>query len=199
MGAPPCTPSNAITGSPVAAARSSSAPPASPHSTTRSASARPHARQARQRELPVELHAVLVLAGHDQSPLPGRAHVRRQSRGDLGVAREDPQHRAAVVRRVVLAARLVVARHARPGRHRGEQREAGGRRRLDRLGDLARPQRPDQGERAGIPSRRLGRAHRVASVAVGDVLDPAQHLVDRRRQRGGERRVDAHLSPRRGS
>ena len=76
IGAPPWTPSNATTGSPSSARAPPPDRPASPHSTTSSAaSAARRPRQPDEVELAVELHAVLVLAGHHARDLLRRAHV----------------------------------------------------------------------------------------------------------------------------
>ena len=81
------------------------------------------------------------IRAHRRSPAPA-CPASRTCCGDPrrhdGVARDHPQHRAAVLRGVVLAARLVVARHPRPRRDRRDQRQPDGRRRLHRVGDVAR-------------------------------------------------------------
>jgi hypothetical protein len=75
----------------------------------------------------------VVTGDHDRAPA---AEALGDPLGDDRVARHHPQDRPLVPRRVV-AARLVVARDARPGRHRSEQRDASRRRGLDRVGDGA--------------------------------------------------------------
>ena len=141
-------------------------------------------------QLAVELRPVLTAARDDPRGAV-LARMRRQAPRHLGVARNHAQHRAAVVGRMVLAARLVVARDVRPSGHRGEQQQARRRGRLDRLCDGTRPERPDEGDRVAV-TRRLGRRTHVIVLAVRDVLDPGttQDRICWLRKRLGQRRVD---------
>ena len=91
----------------------------SPHSTTRSASAAlPVRGRPASRRLAVELEPVVVLSGDDEGPAPGRRARRRPAAPRPPCRGPEPQHRPAVARGVV-AARLVVARDARPRRDGG--------------------------------------------------------------------------------
>ena len=111
--------------------------------------------------------------------------------GDHGVPRHEPQHGAAVTWRVV-AARLVVARHAGPGGDRGQQRETRPRRRLHRLGDVGRPLRPEQGDRLRVAGRELC-CPDGPRLAMGLVRDAgcAEHRVGHGGQLRRERGVHA--------
>jgi hypothetical protein len=146
--------------------------------------------QADELELAVELDAVLVIAGDDQRPAAAGTDVGRDPGGDLGVARDHPQHRPVVAGGVV-AARLVVARHARPRRHGGDQGQPCRGRRLDHLGDVRGAERAQQRDRARIARRGLGTGHRVA-VAVGGVRHPGrlEHVRGRARERLRQGRMD---------
>jgi hypothetical protein len=145
--------------------------------------------QAGEPQLAVELHAVLMAAGDDERPESGGAHVGGDPRGDLGVARDHPEH-GPVVPRGVVAPGLVVVRDAGPGRHRRQERQPRRRARLDRLGHVRRAERPEQRERARVRGRGLGGRDRVA-VAMRDVRH-AGRPEDRARgvrERLGQRRV----------
>jgi hypothetical protein len=172
-------------------AKRSSASRSAPSPITTTGAVGPvRAREPGEAQLAGELHAVLVVAGDDHRAPPRRPQVGGDPHRDLGVAGDQPQDGAAVAGEVV-AAGLVVARDGRGRRHRREQRQAGRRRGLDRVGHLDGAVRPDQRDCPLVGRRGLGGAHRVA-VAVRDVRDPrpAQHRVDRARERVGQRRVD---------
>jgi hypothetical protein len=149
-------------------------------------------RQTDEVELAVELHAVLVLAGHHERLLLRGPDVLCQPRCHLGVARQDPQHGAAVAGRVALA-RLVATRHAGPRGHRGEQRQPDRRGRLERLGDRVGAERPDQRQRLRVARRQLG-GPQVVDPRVRDVLDARQRRADRGGQSLRQDGVDAHYS-----
>jgi hypothetical protein len=76
------------------------------------------ARQAGETQLPVELDGVLVLARDHERAQILVAHVGGDPLRHHRVAGDHPQDRPVVPGRVVLAARLVVARHAGPRGHR---------------------------------------------------------------------------------
>ena len=77
-------------------------------------------RQPRETQLSRELSPVLVLAGHNEGTTSRASYLAGDTRRDFSVPGKEPKHRSAMVGRVVLAARLVVAGHPSPRGHGSE-------------------------------------------------------------------------------
>ena len=105
-----------------------------------------------------------------------------------------------MIRRMILAAGLVVPCHAGPRRHRRDQGQSGRGRGLDRLGNRSRPNWADQGDRRTIAGGCLTGLD-VAIGSMGDMteLRSGQYRIDLSREPRWESRVNGeplgHLSP----
>jgi len=120
-------------------------------------------------QLTVELNPVFVSASDDQRLFSSATQVFGDARRDDGVPRQKSEDSAAMISRVI-APRLVVSRHARPCRHRCDQRQPSGCGRLDCLRYVTRAIGAEEGQRTSIASRDLTRSDRV--------VDPVAHVPD---------------------